>query len=56
MNRQGIFVVGFSFPVVPIGEASITTVQVQIAAAYTCEHLDAALGHFADVGKELGVI
>jgi len=53
MNRQGIFVVGFSFPVVPIGEARVT---VQISAAYTREHLDAALGHFADVGKELGVI
>ena len=54
MNRQGIFVVGFSFPVVPIGEARITTVQ--ISAAHTREHLDAALGHFADMGKELGVI
>ena len=53
MNRRGIFVVGFSFPVVPRGEARI---RVQISAAHTREHLDAALGHFADVGKELGVI
>lgn len=53
MNRRGIFVVGFSFPVVPRGEARI---RVQISAAHTREHLDAALRHFASVGKELGVI
>ena len=53
MNRQGIFVVGFSFPVVQRGEARI---WVQISAAHTREHLYAAPGNFADVGKELGVI
>ena len=53
MNRRGIFVVGFSFPVVPRGEARI---RVQISAAHTREHLDEALRHFAAVGKELGVI
>ncbi len=53
MNRRGIFVVGFSFPVVPRGEARI---RVQISAAHTREHLDGALRQFAVVGRELGVI
>lgn len=53
MNRQDIFLVGFSFPVVPIGEVRI---PVQISAAHTREHLYAAPGNFADVGKDLGVI
>ena len=53
MNNRGIFVVGFSFPVVPRGEARI---RVQISAAHTREHLDSALAEFEFVGKILGVI
>jgi len=53
LNKRGIFVVGFSFPVVPRGEARI---RVQLSAAHTTEHLDRALAEFESVGKELGVI
>ncbi len=53
LNERGIFVVGFSYPVVPKGEARI---RVQISAAHTQEHLDRAIAAFADVGRNLGVI
>ena len=53
LNKRGIFVVGFSFPVVPKGAARI---RVQISAAHTRGHLDAALGEFEAVGREMGVI
>ena len=53
MNQRGIFVVGFSFPVVPRGEARI---RVQLSAAHTRAHLDRALSVFGEVGRELGVI
>ena len=53
MNERGIFVVGFSFPVVPRGEARI---RVQVSAAHTREQLDKALSEFEDVGKRLGAI
>lgn len=53
MYERGIFVVGFSYPVVPRGEARI---RVQVSAAHTKEHLDNALSEFEDVGKQLGVI
>ena len=53
MNERGIFVVGFTFPVVPRGEARI---RVQISAAHTREQLDRALNVFEEVGKETGVI
>ena len=49
----GIYVVGFSFPVVPKGAARIRT---QLSAAHTREHLDRAIAAFATVGRELGVI
>lgn len=49
----GIYVVGFSFPVVPKGAARIRT---QLSAAHTRGHLDRALAAFATVGRELGVI
>ena len=52
-NDRGIFVVGFSFPVVPRGEARI---RVQISAAHSREQLDRALSVFEEVGKELGAI
>ena len=53
MNERGIFVVGFSFPVVPKGEARI---RVQLSAAHTREQVDKALRSFEAVGKELSVI
>ena len=53
MNRRGIFVVGFSYPVVPRGEARI---RVQISAAHTRNQLDRAIETFVDVGTALGVV
>ena len=53
MNERGIFVVGFSYPVVPKGEARI---RVQLSAAHTREQLDRAIATFEEVGKKLGVI
>ncbi len=53
LNERGIFVVGFSYPVVPKGEARI---RVQLSAAHTREHLDRAIAAFTDVGREIGVI
>ncbi|MBC2743516.1 MAG: glycine C-acetyltransferase [Desulfosarcina sp.] len=53
MLEEGIYVVGFSFPVVPKGQARIRT---QISAAHTREHLDRAIDAFIKVGKELDVI
>ncbi len=50
---QGIYVVGFSFPVVPKGQARIRT---QMSAAHTPEQVDRAVDAFTDVGRELGVI
>lgn len=51
--QEGIFVIGFSYPVVPKGQARIRT---QISAAHTREQLDKAITAFAKVGQELGVI
>ncbi len=53
MLEKGIYVIGFSFPVVPKGEARIRT---QISAAHTRQHLDRAIKAFAEVGKKFGVI
>ena len=53
MLEKGIYVIGFSFPVVPKGEARIRT---QISAAHTREHLDRAIQAFTEVGKQFGVI
>ena len=53
VNERGVFVVGFTFPVVPRGEARI---RVQMSAAHTREQLDRAISVFAEVGRELGVI
>jgi len=50
---EGIFVIGFFYPVVPQGQARI---RVQISAAHGVEHLDRALNAFAKVGRELRVI
>lgn len=53
MLEEGIYVIGFSFPVVPRGEARI---RVQISAAHEREHLDRAVAAFEKVGTKLGVI
>ena len=50
---KGVYVIGFSFPVVPRGEARIRT---QMSAGVTREQLDKAIDAFTDVGRELGVI
>lgn len=50
---RGIYVISFSYPVVPKGQARIRT---QMSAAHTTEELDQAIQAFAEVGKELGII
>ena len=49
----GIYVVGFSYPVVPKGQARFRT---QISAAHTPEHIDRAVAAFGRVGRELGLV
>ena len=51
--ERGVYVVGFSYPVVPQGQARI---RLQASAAHTPEQLDRAIAAFTAVGKELGVI
>ena len=51
--EEGIYVIGFFFPVVPKGAARI---RVQLSAAHTREQLDRAIAAFEKVGRELGVI
>jgi glycine C-acetyltransferase len=51
--KRGIYVIGFSYPVVPKGQARI---RVQLSAAHTSEHVDRAVAAFTEVGKELGVL
>jgi glycine C-acetyltransferase len=51
--EEGIYVIGFSFPVVPKGQARIRT---QISAAHERVHIERAIAAFAKVGKALGVI
>lgn len=51
--EEGIYVIGFFYPVVPKGQARI---RVQISAAHSREHLDKAIAAFTKVGKELGAI
>lgn len=53
MLEEGIYVVGFFYPVVAKGQARI---RVQVSAAHEREHLDKAIAAFTKVGKELGVI
>jgi glycine C-acetyltransferase len=50
---EGIYVIGFFYPVVP---KDLARIRVQISAAHTREHLDKAIAAFTKVGKELGVI
>jgi glycine C-acetyltransferase len=51
--KENIFVVGFSFPVVPKGKARI---RVQMSAALRKSQLDKAISSFIKVGKKLGVL
>lgn len=53
MLEEGIYVIGFYFPVVPKGKARI---RVQLSAAHEQDHLDKAIAAFTKVGKSLGVI
>lgn len=53
MLEEGIYVIGFFYPVVAKGQARI---RVQISAAHTREHLDKAIAAFTKVGKELGAL
>jgi glycine C-acetyltransferase len=51
--KRGVYVVGFSFPVVPRGQARI---RVQLSAAHTLEQVDRAVDAFIEVGREMGVV
>ncbi|NMC69016.1 MAG: glycine C-acetyltransferase [Myxococcales bacterium] len=51
--KEGIYVIGFFYPVVPKGQARI---RVQLSAAHEKKHLDRAIAAFSKVGKELGVL
>jgi glycine C-acetyltransferase len=51
--NEGIYVIGFYYPVVPKGQARI---RVQLSAGHEMAHLDKAIGAFKKIGRELGVI
>ena len=51
--EKGVYVIGFSYPVVPKGKARI---RVQLSAAHTTEHIDRAVAAFTEAGRELGVL
>ena len=51
--EHGVYVIGFSYPVVPMGKARIRT---QMCAGHTLEQLDRAIGAFVSVGRELGIL
>ena len=51
--QRGVYVISFSFPIVPKGQARIRT---QVSAALTREQLDRALTAFVTVGRELGIV
>lgn len=51
--EEGVYVIGFFFPVVPKGQARI---RVQLSAAHTREHLDKTIAAFIKVGRQLGVL
>jgi len=53
MLQEGIYVIGFSFPVVPKGKARI---RVQISAAHTTDQINHCIGAFKTIGRKLGVI
>ena len=51
--KEGIYVIGFYYPVVPKEQARI---RVQLSAAHSVKHLDLAIQAFTKIGKELGVL
>jgi glycine C-acetyltransferase len=51
--ERGIYVIGFSYPVVPQGQARI---RIQLSAAHTPDQIDQAVQAFTQVGRDLGVI
>ncbi len=51
--KEGIYVIGFTFPVVPVGKARI---RVQLSAAHSLYHLDRAIHSFTKIGKELQIL
>jgi glycine C-acetyltransferase len=51
--EEGIYVIGFTYPVVPVGKARI---RVQLSAAHSLFHLDRAVSSFVKIGKDLGVL
>src|SRR5258706_5133646 len=51
--EKGVYVIGFSYPVVAKGKARI---RVQLSAAHTAAHIDRAVAAFAEAGRELGVL
>ncbi|HFE44629.1 MAG TPA: aminotransferase class I/II-fold pyridoxal phosphate-dependent enzyme, partial [Nannocystis exedens] len=51
--EEGIYVIGFSYPVVPKGQARI---RVQLSAVHSDEEIDRAIAAFTKVGQELGVL
>jgi glycine C-acetyltransferase len=53
MLSEGIYVIGFSFPVVPKGESRI---RVQVSASHTTNHLDKAIGAFIKIGEKHSVL
>ena len=53
MLERGVYVVGFSYPVVPQGRARIRT---QMSCAHETHHIDTAVAAFIDAGKELGIV
>jgi glycine C-acetyltransferase len=53
MLAEGVYVIGFSYPVVPQGQARI---RIQLSAAHTPHQLDQAVAAFAEVGRRLGVV
>jgi glycine C-acetyltransferase len=53
MMKQNIYVIGFSYPVVPMGKARI---RVQLSGAHTPEQIDRAVNAFIEVGKKKGIL
>jgi len=53
MLDEGVYVVGFSYPVVPKGEARV---RIQVSAGLSTEDLDFAIEKFTKVGKEMGIV
>jgi glycine C-acetyltransferase len=50
---EGLYVIAFSYPVVPVGKARIRT---QMSAAHTDDDIDMAVAAFAKVGREMGAV